>query len=165
MPEEDKRRAPLKRQCQRVRLKRAKRRAEEADKESALKLRRTLLDSKLQLVPENTNHLGVCLSTFYRHLRQEYPEVGRATRRLDQCNRCHGWDNSIVPQMRRCLKEWRVQLESLMPGYWEAWDSGTSQQFSQHEKDELSAGFMRAFGKYVDTGARRRGHMSNRTVV
>ena len=58
--------------------------------------------------------------------------------------------------MRESVKQWRLQLEALLPGYWSAWDQRAKDIFTEHEQECLAPKVLRSMRNYVDQGPTRR---------
>ena len=84
-------------------------------------LRKTLLDSSRQVFIDNAKHLGIKMATWFRNKKQDHPDVCKGTSKLDACEDCTHWDNSVEPAVKAALAECKADLlthrDSLLLGW------------------------------------------------
>ena len=118
---------------------------------------RVLSDSKRQVYLKNRHLFGrMSMSSFYKAVKSSYREFRSAPRKLDQCEKCHQYDKSIFPLIKRSVMRWMKDLEDIVPGYWKGWEAYSS-DVPADQKDNFGPQFLQKMHQYVDTRVRQRG--------
>ena len=56
---------------------------------------------------------GISLSTGYRNAAADHPEVSRGKLKLDRCDDCRNWDNSVSVVVMNAMKQIKADLVKL----------------------------------------------------
>ena len=127
-----------------------------------LKAVRALSDSKRQVYLKNRHLFGrMSMSAFYKAVKTSYREFRTAPRKLDQCEKCHQYDKSILPLIKRSVMRWMKDLNDIVPGYWKGWEA-YSADVPADQKENFGPQYLQKMHQYVDTRVRQRGPSGTR---
>jgi hypothetical protein len=121
-----------------------------------------------QSLTESTNQLwlkakiDVGRSTMYRNIKEDHEEFKRVCRKLDACEKCTHFDQTLKPGVKKWIVKWRVDLEKAWPGYWSRWDSTWAQKFAVEDKQAAAKFYvtsecMKGLVSYVLSQTKSRG--------
>ena len=123
------------------------------DKSKDVVFRKSLTDSGRQVFLNFCSSLGISLPTWYRNKKSDHPDVRGGKAKLDTCEDCTHWDNSIEPCIHDALKAIKSDLASMSSDYWKKWDDEIMPTLNAQAEKQISKRvtyeFVQAMARYV----------------